>query len=196
MIIKRFIGGNLESNAYIIYQKDGADCYIIDPGYNPGKLAKFIRDNELNPLGIIITHNHYDHTGGADSLAGEFDVNVYMHEADAFDFDCRNLVELKDGEELFLGGEKLEIISTPGHTHGSICIMSSKSRVCFTGDTIFDTDLGRTDFDGGSEDEMRHTIREVISKWDNDIVIYPGHDSGCTMKKVKIYNSEYNDYLK
>lgn len=69
--------------------------------------------------------------------------------------------------------------------------MAEKSRVCFTGDTIFDTDLGRTDLEGGSEPDMRDSICNVVDKWENDIMIYPGHDDGCTMKKVRIYNSEF-----
>lgn len=69
--------------------------------------------------------------------------------------------------------------------------MAEKSRVCFTGDTLFDTDLGRSDLDGGSEDDMRDTVCRILDRWENDIVIYPGHDDGCTMKKVRQYNTEF-----
>ena len=76
-------------------------------------------------------------------------------------------------------------------TKGSICIFSEKSKVVFTGDTIFDTDLGRTDLSDGSEDLMKKSVIEIIDKWDNDITIYPGHDQGCTMKCVRRNNFEF-----
>lgn len=195
MVIKRFVSGNLESNGYIIFQKGGQNCYIIDPGYNPKKFIEYIRESELNPQGILITHGHYDHTGAAEGISAEFDTPVYIHELDAFELDLPNLRTMKDGDTFDLDGETLEIISTPGHTHGSVCIMSKKSRACFTGDTLFDTDLGRNDFDGGSEKEMKASIINIIDKWENDITIYPGHDTGCTMKKVRIYNKEFNAIL-
>ena len=127
----------------------------------------------------------------ADAAADVLDCPVYMHEADACSYRGRVDSELKGGDVLDLDGEILEIMSTPGHTKGSICIMSEKSRVCFTGDTVFDTDLGRTDLEGGSEEEMKSSIRNIVDKWDNDIHIYPGHDDGCTMKQVRKYNTEF-----
>ena len=78
-----------------------------------------------------------------------------------------------------------------GHTHGSICIISDLSKVVFTGDTIFDTDLGRTDLEDGSEKEMISSCKEVIDKWPNEYQIYPGHDGSATMKQVRTYNTEF-----
>lgn len=74
---------------------------------------------------------------------------------------------------------------------GSVCIIAEESKTVFTGDTIFDTDLGRTDFKDGSEAEMIRSCREVIDKWPNDYRIYPGHDESATMKQVRTYNSEF-----
>lgn len=190
MQIERFVGGSLESNGYVIYRRSGGECFIIDPGYNPRVFTDFVREKGLRPKGIILTHLHHDHTGAADAAADVLDCPVYMHEADACSYRGRVDETLKGGDVLDLDGEALEIMSTPGHTKGSICIMSEKSRVCFTGDTVFDTDLGRTDLEGGSEEEMKASIRDIVDKWDNDIHIYPGHDDGCTMKQVRKYNTE------
>ena len=74
---------------------------------------------------------------------------------------------------------------------GSICLYSEKSKVCFTGDTIFDTDLGRTDLAGGSESMMADSIRDVVDRWDNQVTIYPGHDGSCNMKFVRAHNQEF-----
>ncbi len=191
MKIKCFVSGSLMSNGYVIYQKEGGSCYIIDPGYSPKKFISFVKEKELRPCGILLTHLHHDHTGAAEAVEDSLNCPIYMHEDDAFSYRGKVDFRMKDGDKLDLDGEELLILHTPGHTRGSICIMSEKSRVCFTGDTVFDTDLGRTDLAGGSEEDMRRSIRTVADKWENDIVIYPGHDTGCTMKKVRIYNKEF-----
>lgn len=196
MKIKRFIGGTLESNGYIISVKPEGEAFIIDPGYNPKKFIKYIEENQLKLKGVLLTHLHHDHVGGAEKISSHFNCPIYMHEDDAFVYRGKVDIRLKDGDNLDLDGETLDIISTPGHTKGSICIMSKKSRVCFTGDTIFDTDLGRSDLEGGSEEDMKNSICNVIDKWDNDINIYPGHDNGCNMKFVRQHNTEFNGLLK
>ena len=100
------------------------------------------------------------------------------------------------GDVLELDGETLRIFNTPGHTWGSICILSEKSKVVFTGDTIFDTDLGRTDLSDGSPRDMKESCRNVIDKWSNEYTVYPGHDGSATMKQVRKYNQEFLDCLK
>lgn len=192
MKIRRFVGGNLAANGYVIYQKDGGRCYVIDPGYNPKKFIAYIKEHQLEALGILLTHLHYDHTDGAEAISRALDdCPILMHEADAFVYKGRVDTYLKDGDRLELDGEELQIIHTPGHTKGGICIMAAKSRVCFTGDTLFDTDLGRSDLAGGSEADMKDTVCRILDSWENDIVIYPGHEDGCTMKKVRRYNTEF-----
>ena len=191
MKIERFIGGSLLANGYVIYQRSGGECYIIDPGYTPRRYVDFVNKNELTPAGIILTHLHSDHAGAADALRDAFGCPVYMHSADACVYRGHVDKEIDDGFVFDLEDEKLRAISTPGHTKGSICLLSEKSRVCFTGDTLFDTDLGRSDLAGGSESDMKHTICDVVDKWDNDIFIFPGHEDGCNMKNVRKYNSEF-----
>ncbi len=191
MKIKRFIGGSLMSNGYVLYQKEGGSCYIIDPGYTPKNFIDFVREKNLQAMGIIATHLHHDHTGAAEAVSDVLNCPIFMHQADAFVYKGRVDHLLSDGEILELEGEPLKVILTPGHTEGSICLMSEKSRVCFTGDTIFDTDLGRSDLAGGSEWDMIHSVRDIIDRWENDIFIWPGHDNGCTMKQVRIYNTEF-----
>ena len=191
MKIERIVQGSLESNCYIIYHKEGCECYIIDPGYNAAKIIKHIESKELKPKGILLTHMHHDHVGAVHGIKAKFDVPTYMHAQDAQEYKGHIDVLLYGGEELDLEGETIKILHTPGHSHGSICIMCEESKACFTGDTIFDIDLGRTDFNCGSQKEMEDSIRNVISKWDNSITIYPGHDISATMKQVRKYNTEY-----
>lgn len=195
MKIKRFIGGMLESNGYVIYQKDGGDCYVIDPGYAPGVFLEFITQHQLKLKGILLTHHHYDHVGAVERIRGELDCPVYLHRRDCDLYRKTVDVYMEDGDVIDLEGETLQVINTPGHTHGSVCFYSETSKVCFTGDTIFNVDLGRTDLEDGSFGEMCSSITEKVDQWGNDIFIYPGHGDGCTMKKVRQINSEFLDII-
>lgn len=193
MKIERIVGGVLESNGYILSVKK--EAIIIDPGYNPRKFLNYLHENDLKLKAVILTHLHSDHVGAAHRIGVETGASIYMHRDDAAVYGGHVDVILDDRDVLHLGDELLEIIHTPGHTKGSICIMCPKSRICFTGDTVFDTDLGRTDLKGGSEEDMRKTVTKVISSWSNDIYIYPGHDEGASMKFVRRYNEEYRSML-
>jgi len=191
MKIKRFVGGSLESNCYIISNKIHGHCFIIDPGYEPQRIINYIEEEEIKPLGIILTHHHHDHVGGAEKIRRYFGCPVMMHYVDSLIYKGSVDTELEDGSTLDMDGETLRIYHTPGHTGGCICIMSEKSKVVFTGDTIFDTDLGRTDLEDGSPSDMVDSCRMVIDKWSNEYTIYPGHDASATMKQVRIYNEEF-----
>lgn len=189
--IKRFVGGSLESNGYIISTKLNQDCYIIDPGYVPDNFIKYVEKTELNLQGIILTHHHHDHVGAAAKIADKFNCPVMMSFEDSLIYKGKVDRYLDSGDFLMLDDEKLEIVKTPGHTKGSICIVSPKSDIVFTGDTIFDTDLGRTDLEDGSEMDMILTCKNIINTWPDRYTIYPGHDMNSTMKKVRIYNEEF-----
>lgn len=196
MKIKRIIGGNLESNGYIIYDKAGGECYIIDPGYTPEKYIKFVRETDLIPKGILLTHHHYDHVGGVTKIRDTFDCPVMLHkdDLDMYKEDVDRVLE--DGEYLFFDEEKLKVIHTPGHTEGGVCYYSEKDKIAFTGDTIFNVDLGRTDLKDGSETKMEETVKNILDKWSNEITIYPGHGDSCNMKFVRRYNLEFLDIIK
>ena len=193
MKIKRFIGGMLESNGYVIYQRDGGEAFVIDPGYNPGVFTDYIKAHGLMLKGILLTHHHYDHVGAFERIRAESDCPVYLHRRDCDMYRKKVDVYMEDGDVIDLEGEAITVINTPGHTKGSVCFLSEKSRVCFTGDTVFNVDLGRTDLEDGSEKDMRETILNIIDKLPNDIMIYPGHGDGCTMKKVRQINAEFLD---
>ena len=195
MKIKRFTGGTLESNGYVLYVREGGSCFIIDPGYDPKVFLVYIRDMKLDLKGIILTHHHYDHTGAVDRIKNETGCPVYLHREDCDMYGNQVDVYMEDSDIIDLDGVQLEVIHTPGHTRGSVCIFDSKDRVCFTGDTIFNVDLGRTDLEDGSEEQMIRSITEIIDRWPNDIMIYPGHGDGCTMKKVRKINREFTDII-
>ena len=202
MEIKRFIGGILEANCYVVSPRASGDakagCFIIDPGYDPAKVLKYIRETAFAPEGIILTHHHADHSGAAARLRKELDCPIMIHREDADMFREGADRLLEDGDVLTIGDEtggkgdlKLVVLHTPGHTKGGICLMAERDRVCFTGDTIFNVDLGRTDLHDGSYEEMRSSILNVVNKWGNDLTIYPGHGDPATMKTVRKINLEF-----
>ncbi len=191
MKVKEFQCGSLLENGYVAWQRDGGSCLLIDPGYRPPLYIDFVREHQLAPAAIILTHLHEDHTGASARLADVFSCPRAMHERDAACWREKADILLKDGDLIPLEGETLRVLATPGHTPGSICLLAEKSRICFSGDTLFDTDLGRTDLEGGSEEEMEHSIRTVLNRLENDIYIYPGHEGGCTMKQVRAQNEEF-----
>ncbi|QIB69975.1 MBL fold metallo-hydrolase [Aminipila butyrica] len=191
MKMKRIVGGNLESNGYIIFQKSGGSCFVIDPGYNAEKFVKQMKELKLSIKGILLTHHHYDHTGAVARLRELTDCPVYMHWGDLGMYKGTVDVIMEDGMILDLDEEELRVIHTPGHTEGGVCFYAQKSKLVFTGDTIFNVDLGRTDLKDGSPEKMENSIREIIDKWENDITIYPGHGDSCNMKFVRRYNQEF-----
>ena len=195
MKIKRFIGGLLESNGYVIYQEEGQNCYIIDPGYNSKVFIDYVKKEKFNVKGILLTHHHYDHVGAVERIKAVYDCPVYLHRSDCDMYRKPVDVYMEDGDVIDLDGEKIVVVHTPGHTAGSVCFFSTKSKLAFTGDTIFNVDLGRTDLEDGSESDMINSIRNIINSWENDIMIYPGHGDGCTMKKVRKINKEFTDII-
>ena len=220
MEIKRFIGGLLEANCYVITATgqmsagqaaagrtagySGGPCFIIDPGYSPKKIIKYVREKSLDPRGIILTHHHNDHGGGAPLIRKELDCPVMIHTLDADRYGHDVDIYLEEGDVVRFDdsdgnrkgqGEALEVLHTPGHTEGGICLMCREDKICFTGDTIFNVDLGRTDLEDGSESSMRRSIKEVVDKWGNEITIYPGHGDPATMKTVRKINKEFLEII-
>ncbi|MGI6256863.1 MAG: MBL fold metallo-hydrolase [Anaerovoracaceae bacterium] len=194
MKIKRFIGGLYQSNGYVIYQREGGDCFVIDPGYKHMNFLDFIKENKLNLRGILLTHHHHDHVGAVKKIVDETGCPVYLHRLDADRF-AEPVTLLEDGDVFDLSGEEIRVIHTPGHTEGGVCYFSEKSKLAFTGDTIFNVDLGRTDLDDGDPAKMEATMRDIIDKWSNEITIYPGHGDHCTMKYVRQVNREFLDIV-
>lgn len=195
MKIRRFIEGTLEANCYIISDPSSGECYVIDPGYRAKKLLKYIEDSGLRPAGILLTHHHNDHTGAAELLQRYLSCPVYLHADDCGMYAGPVDHYLHGGEEMQLGDSVFQVIHTPGHTRGGVCFLFPAEKVCFTGDTIFNVDLGRTDLSDGSPEEMLASCRNIIDRWGNDIRIYPGHGDDCTMKTVRRINREFLDLI-
>jgi len=199
MNIERIVCGSLEANCYIIFRKDGGTAYIIDPGYDIKRTQDFVKEHRLTVKAVLLTHTHPDHSGKANALADYYGVEVcaQREELDYYRGGGRlSVSKLFDGgETLDLDGETILVLHTPGHSAGGLCFYSEKSRAAFTGDTIFNVDLGYTHFAGGSPDRMKESLVNVVNKWGNDVTIYPGHGDPATMAYVREANREFLDMV-
>ncbi len=174
MQIKTVKVGYLETNCYILI--DNNECLIVDPGDEFSKIIDEI--GNLKPLGIIITHYHFDHIGALEDIKNKYNIPVY---------DINNLEE----KEYTIGNFKFEVIYTKGHHNTCITIYFSKEKVMFVGDFIFKDSIGRTDLEGSNEEDMYKSILK-IKDYPNDIIIYPGHGDITNLG----YEKENNGYFK
>lgn len=203
MKFERLSLGALQTNCYIVYDEKTKDTAVIDPGANFTKIKSYIETNELNIKYIIITHAHGDHIGALKELKDYSNATVCIHKEDneMLKSKGRNLsgmmggtgIEmtadkfLEDGEILEIGDTKLKIIHTPGHSRGGISIYCD--RVLFSGDTLFQDSVGRTDLYGGSMTELIKSIREKLFILPDDTRVYPGHGPSTTILHEKQENS-------
>ncbi|HHY90081.1 MAG TPA: MBL fold metallo-hydrolase [Clostridiales bacterium] len=211
MKYERIVTGFLETNGYVIYDENTLQAFIIDPGDEGEKFSNYIEQNQLKLMGILLTHPHYDHIGALPFLRKKYNCPLYIHQADLkiLKDPYRNgtiqnskspiseqaNILLKDGDKIQAEGISLEVIHTPGHTEGSVCFKVEGENMVFTGDTIFNVDLGRTDLPGGSPEAMKESIQNKVSKWPDEIMIYPGHGDPASMGFVRKYNVEFLEML-
>jgi glyoxylase-like metal-dependent hydrolase (beta-lactamase superfamily II) len=206
MIIDSLILGAFETNSYVLRESDASeDCLVIDTGLEAGVLIDFLRDNELDPVAIVLTHGHVDHIGGLAALRSEFpDIKVYIHKLDAemltnpeVNLSGMTGVPFRTEPEDFAlaeqdvveqAGIRLVVLHTPGHTPGGICLYSKKEGVAFVGDTLFADSVGRTDFPNGSMPQLIAGIKEKLLTLPDDTRVYPGHGPITTIGHEKKYN--------
>ena len=178
------------------------DCVVVDPGLEVGQLLDFIKGHKLNPAAVVLTHGHIDHIGGVAELRENYpDIKVYIHKLDAkmLENGYSNLsammggafstkpadFSLEDGSVIEQAGVKLQVLHTPGHTPGGICLYSKDEGIVFTDDTLFAESIGRTDFPGGSLQQLLKGVREKLFTLPDDTIVYPGHGPSTTIAQRK-----------
>jgi len=207
--IKKFTVGFFSVNCYIIYTTNSKNAIIIDPGADPNLILDFINKKKLKIKYIIITHGHYDHIGANNEIKSALNAPVYIHALDEglLDSPMKNLSLLlgklyktkadkvvEEGNEFKLNNETFKIIHTPGHTPGSISIMSED--IIFCGDLVFRDGIGRTDFFGGSSKDLALSIKNKILTLSDKVKLYPGHGPETTVNDIKENNYMVNYILK
>lgn len=174
MEIKNVVTGYLDENCYVLIEN--GTCLVVDPGDNYNKIKEVIGDNKV--LGVLITHSHFDHIGALRNFLTKRSIKIFKKS---------NLEE----KEYSIGNFHFECIYTPGHSKDSVTFYFKEEKFMLIGDFIFKESIGRCDLPGGSEEEMKESIQKILA-YDDDIVLYPGHNEETTLG----YEKKNNPYLK
>lgn len=210
MKIAQFQVNPFGENVLVLHNPDTRHCIIVDPGMMKDQeiveVVDFIDRYQLQVQRVLITHCHIDHTASARWTAGHYGVPLCASPLDAqlaatlpaqarrfglkinvqpLTIDC----ELKDGDELMLDDEPIQVLGTPGHTPGGLTFYAPQSAIAITGDTIFQGSVGRTDL-GGDMQALLHSVQQVILKLPPETLLVPGHGYATTVAD-ELHNNPY-----
>ena len=191
--------GMLQSNCYVIYDKEIRQAVIVDPGDNADFIEECISKMEgVTVAAVLLTHCHSDHFKGLTDIKNKYKVPVYVHEADAHRLKYQggfleasyelqpDDVMLHDGDHLSIGGMEIDVLHTPGHTEGGVCYYFKDNGILVSGDTLFYHSWGRTDFEGGDEAALFRAIREKLLPLPSETIVLPGHNDTTTIKEERM----------
>ena len=194
MILKRLVLGMFQTDCYIVGSESTKAGMIIDPAARPEKIMEAVEVAGLDIKLIVLTHGHLDHCEGLKGVKEATGAEVAIHTNDAYFLQNRPLNsnfgfsypetppadrELNDGDSIDIDGLHFEVVHTPGHTEGGICLVGEG--IVFSGDTLFNSGIGRTDLPGGSYDKLMDSIRNGLMTLPDDTVVYPGHGPETTI---------------
>ena len=193
--IRHFVFNPFQERTYVIWDGSRRGA-VIDPGFmeepEQRQFFSFLKAQGIELQGILLTHAHIDHIYGVSACLQEFPgIKVLMSPEDRFTKDNSDWMadsmrmprpdtawtaeDIYDGQTLEVGQERLEVISTPGHTPGGVCFYCRQEGVLFSGDTLFSGSIGRTDLPGGDYDTLIASITEKLAGLDGDVRVLPGH---------------------
>jgi len=201
MRIHKICVGQLEVNCYIVADERSDEAIIIDPGDEFERIAELIDSLGIKPTRILFTHAHYDHVCAGKELQERYRCDILMHEDEngtyettkgrcvswgyePEDFPPPDII-LKDHDRITLGNDVLEVIHSPGHSPGSICLYIQQC--LFTGDTLFRGSVGRTDLAGGNTEKLMGSIKRLML-FPPDTKVFCGHGPGTTIGEEKAKN--------
>lgn len=192
--VLRYVVGPVCTNCYLMVNTKKQELLIVDPGGDVRQLAEAIDQTGAKPAAILLTHGHFDHAMEAERLKERYGIRIYAHEAEqeTLENPALNLsgmvgkqesyhadVFVRNHEKLQLAGCSIEVLHTPGHTVGGCCYYIADEKILFSGDTLFQESVGRTDFPKGSASDLIRSIREQLMVLPDDVEVFTGHE-GCT----------------
>lgn len=198
-----------QQNASILYCSGTKKCAIVDPGGDIDVLMNLAKENNLIPEKILLTHGHIDHAGGATELSEILKIEIHgphiedkflldslQSQGEMFGMPSKNCYPNKwfdEGDEVFVGDERLDVYFCPGHTPGHIIFFHKESNLAIVGDVLFNGSIGRTDLPGGNFDQLINSVKNKLWPLGNDIDFIPGHGPVSTFKAERLNNPFVSD---
>lgn len=201
--VLRYIVGPVCTNCYLLVNHKTGELLVVDPGDQAQLIEKQIKKTGAKPVAILLTHGHFDHAGAAEELADKYQISIYAHEAERETLEDPGLnlcgmigehkvyhadIFVKDEEVLNLAGFSICVFFTPGHTIGGCCYYIADEKILFSGDTLFQESVGRTDFPRGSASDLIRAIREKLMPLPDDVTVYTGHDESTLIGYERMHN--------
>jgi glyoxylase-like metal-dependent hydrolase (beta-lactamase superfamily II) len=206
MEVKRLVFNPLQENTYIIYDET-KECVIIDPGCQKSlekiTLKQFIANNGLIPKALLNTHCHFDHIFGNNFVCNEYGIELHASEGELANIrrftvsaSLFGISEeqpyppshfLENGQVIQFGNSELKVISTPGHSSGSVCFYSETDHFLISGDTLFAGSIGRTDLPGGNYDQIMDSLTKLVAL-PAETKVYCGHGRNTSIADELLYN--------
>jgi glyoxylase-like metal-dependent hydrolase (beta-lactamase superfamily II) len=183
--------GPLQCNCSIVGDENSREAIVIDPGDDIEHVLALLKKHRLTVKQIVITHAHIDHVGGAMKLKAATGAPILLNENDTALLKMLEMqaawvgmrspgtveidASIKDGDVIKISGLEAEVLHTPGHTEGSICLLFEPQKTLIAGDTLFAGSIGRTDLTGGSYEKIIRSLHGKLLTLDDAIVVIPGH---------------------
>ena len=200
--VETLVVGPIEENCYVLRDEETGHGLVIDPGDNGQEILAYIRDNQIKVDLLVNTHGHWDHIGAVDFLREALGVKLAIHQLDASMLTASREsmaaysifagskrpaeILLQDGDTIEFGHCSLQVLHTPGHTKGGICLYGDGC--LFSGDTLFAGSVGRTDLPGGDYREILDSVQIKLKDVADDTKVYPGHGPATNMGRERRCN--------
>ena len=206
-MLRGIVVGPVQTNCYFLKNEQTQEILIVDPGAEQERIIYALDKLQGKPVGILLTHGHYDHVCAVNELKKHYEIPVYAAKAEetlladenqnlsaawsGVPYKVKADVLLEDGEKIQAAGFEITTILTPGHTIGSCCYWLKEEEICLSGDTVFYGNCGRCDLPTGSMSQMRKSLNKIFAMLPDETVIYPGHGEATDTE----FEKKNNPYL-
>lgn len=210
LILKKLIVGPLGTNSYIFGSSESKEAVIIDPGGDSSRIIQSIEELDVKPISILLSHGHFDHTGGVGKIKRYFDIPLMFNKKE-YDSGLYHQKQaerwLNEGDSILIGEIILNVLETPGHSPGSLCFFTKDVKeyneiqidgVIFTGDLIFRRSIGRSDFGGGDPNLLFSSIKNKIMlnpEITDNFLIFAGHMGSTSVGEERQMNMFRNYFV-